>query len=131
MRVRLFALSLLLAAGIARADLSAPPGTSEWLDLIDTGHYAESWSAAGSAFQAQVPQQVWVQEVGPVRTPLGAVKSRTLVSVDYPKSLPGAPDGEYAVVKFSTSFAAKAQTVETLVLTHEKDKWKTVGYFIK
>jgi hypothetical protein len=47
------------------------------------------------------------------------------------KSLPGAPDGDYEVVQFQTSFANKAIATETVVLSHEASGWKVDGYFIK
>ncbi len=43
----------------------------------------------------------------------------------------GAPDGEYIVFKFATSFAHKQSATETLTLTHEPDDvWRVSGCFI-
>jgi hypothetical protein len=47
------------------------------------------------------------------------------------KSLPGAPDGDYDIVRFNTEFANKHGAVETVVLTREAGGWKVDGYFIK
>jgi hypothetical protein len=47
------------------------------------------------------------------------------------KSLPGAPDGDYEVVQFQTSFANKAAANETVVLSLEASGWKVDGYFIR
>jgi hypothetical protein len=62
---------------------------------------------------------------------LGGVSSRVLKSATKSRSLPGAPDGEYVVVQFQTSFANKAAATETVVLSHEASGWKVDGYFIR
>ena len=65
------------------------------------------------------------------REPLGAVSSRALKSVIKTSSLPGAPDGEYELLQFQTSFAQKSDASETLVLVREPSGWKVLGYFIQ
>jgi hypothetical protein len=66
------------------------------------------------------------------RPPLGAVTSRTLVSSEYKRALPGAPDGEYVVIQYDTQFAHKPHVVETVVPMRERDgSWKVSGYFVK
>ena len=53
-------------------------------------------------------------------------------SVEYTTTLPGAPDGEYVVVKHATSFENKADATETLIAMKDKDgTWRVSGYFIK
>ena len=103
-----------------------------WLALIDTGKYAESWKTASAMFQAAVDEEKWDDMVAKVRTPLGAVKSRKLESATEMKTLPGAPDGDYVVAKFNTSFEHKQTAIETVVSSKEKDgSWRVAGYFIK
>jgi hypothetical protein len=66
------------------------------------------------------------------RKPLGDLVSRKLKSAQRATSLPGAPDGEYVVMQFDTSFAAKKTAVETVTFTHEKDgSWRASGYYIR
>ena len=52
--------------------------------------------------------------------------SRTFVSEE---DLPAPPHG-HEVVKFRTSFASKADTVETVTLDREVDSWRVVGVTI-
>jgi hypothetical protein len=67
-----------------------------------------------------------------VREPLGTVKSRKLQSAKYSTTLPGAPDGEYVVLKYDTSFEKKDSAVETITMALDKDgKWRVVGYYIR
>jgi hypothetical protein len=63
---------------------------------------------------------------------LGAVKSRSKASATYTKTLPGAPDGEYVVLQFNSSYHNKAEALETVVVTLDTDgQWRVGGYFIR
>ena len=67
-----------------------------------------------------------------VRKPLGGLVSRRLKSAQPATSLPGAPDGEYVVMQFESSFAAKKTAVETVTFTRGKDgAWRASGYYIR
>lgn len=53
-------------------------------------------------------------------------------SARYRTSVPGAPDGEYVVVQFKTSFDKKAKAIETVTPMKDPDgQWRVAGYFIK
>jgi hypothetical protein len=46
--------------------------------------------------------------------------------------LPGAPDGEYVVIQYETSFEKKAFAIETVTPSFEKDGiWRVSGYYIE
>ena len=114
--------------GIANAKTAA----LAWLAIVDADHYAQSWDAAAALFQAGVPKAQWERAVESARSPLGAVKLRTLTSATFARSLPGAPDGEYVVIQFETDFQNRKAAVETVTPAREKDgSWKVSGYFIK
>jgi len=103
-----------------------------WLALVDAGKYGESWKAVSRYFKIAVPQGQWEQSLKAVRSPLGKLVSRKLLSKTYMTSLPGAPDGEYLVIQFETSFQDKKSAIETITPMKEKDgKWKVSGYYIK
>lgn len=103
-----------------------------WLALVDAGKYGESWKAASGYFKIAVPQGQWEQSLKAVRSPLGKLVSRKLLSKTYMTSLPGAPDGEYLVIQFETSFQNKKSAIETITPMKEKDgKWRVSGYYIK
>ena len=111
---------------------AAQKSAEEWLALIDAGNFAESWKTAAGFFQAAVPQDQWGHTISAVRGPLGDLVSRKLKSVNYTTTLPGAPDGEYVVVQFDTSFANKKAAVETVTPMLDADgTWKVSGYYIK
>lgn len=70
--------------------------------------------------------------VSVARKPLGAVLSRTFKLAKYSTSLPGAPDGQYVVIQYDTSFENKKSAVETITPMLDRDgQWRVSGYFIK
>ncbi len=104
----------------------------QWLALIDGGKFAESWKTAAGYFKTAVTEEQWEHSLDAARKPLGDMISRKLKSAKYTKSLPGAPDGEYVVLEFKTSFAKKKEAIETVTPMLDKDgKWRVSGYFIK
>ena len=100
----------------------------QWLGFVDQAQYAESWSATGSLFQTNMPQDRWVQTLTGARTPLGTVVSREVAGSELRSSLPGAPAGQYAVVSFATNFQNKPDIIETVTMIDEGGQWKVVGY---
>lgn len=125
-------------AAVMSADASADPAPADpavasqrWLALIDRADYGASWTEASPEFQKRIPQDKWVAAVRGARGPLGAVKTRSVSNVTKTKTMPGLPDGDYAVVEFQTAFANKAGAVETVTLIGEAGVPKVGGYFIK
>ena len=103
-----------------------------WLALVDRGNYGKSWETAAGYFKGAVTEKQWEQALTAVRSPLGKVISRKLKSKQYATSLPGAPDGEYVVIQFETSFEKKKSSVETVTPMKEKDgTWRVSGYYVK
>jgi len=103
-----------------------------WLSLVDEGNYAESWNQAAGLFKNAVTKEQWQSTVKAVRTPLGKVVVRKLKSKKYTKTMPGAPDGEYVVIQYETTFENKKSAVETVTPMLDKDgKWRVSGYYIK
>ena len=106
--------------------------TLEWLSLTDTGQYESSWDSASALFKAAVSKEDWEKSLRAVRTPLGALEKREMATSKFSTALPGAPDGEYIVFQFSSSFAHKATALETVTAMKDTDgAWRVAGYFIK
>ncbi|HEV2453827.1 MAG TPA: DUF4019 domain-containing protein [Verrucomicrobiae bacterium] len=118
--------------GAPQPEAAARKSAEQWLTLVDAGNYAESWKTAAAYFQTAVSQDQWEHTIVAVRKPLGDLVSRRLKSAQYSKSLPGAPDGQYVVLRFDTSFANKKAAVETVTPMLDPDgQWKVSGYYIK
>ena len=132
----LMLISMILVSVAYGADATlkkdALAAAENWLAIIDKGEYAESWKEAAEYFKTAVSQNQWVNSLQAVRKPLGKVNFRTVKSTTYKTSLPGAPDGEYVVIQFTTTFENKKSALETVTPMKDKDgKWRVAGYFIK
>lgn len=121
-------------AATAQADEktdAAVTAAKSWLALVDSKEYKKSWQEAAPFFKDKVKQEQWSEMVASARKPFGVLKSRELSSVMYKTSLPGAPDGEYVVIQFKTSFTDKRESVETVTPMKADGIWRVSGYYIK
>jgi len=121
-----------LMAGNSEKEKAAILSAEKWLAFVDAQKYPESWNEAGEFFKNAVSQEQWVQSLQAVRKPLGKLITRKVGVKTYRTSLPGAPDGEYVVIEFETSFTRKISAIETVTPMKEKDgTWRVSGYYIK
>ena len=110
----------------------ATMAAEEFLLLVDTSQYGQSWDAASSFFKSQVPKETWVKQISSVRTAFGKVTNRQILKAQYMTQLPGAPDGQYVILQYDTTFENKRKAVETITPMLDKDgKWLVSGYFIQ
>ena len=128
---------LILSGGTAMArdagkEASAVSAAEKWLATVDAGHYSESWKEAAELFRNAVKPEQWEQSMQTARKPLGKRLSRKVLTKSYEASLPGAPDGEYVVIQFETSFENKITAIETVTPMMDRDgKWRVSGYYIQ
>jgi Protein of unknown function (DUF4019) len=116
----------------AAAKSAAIKAADRWLKIVDSGKYDDSWKQASGLFKAHVTEDQWTQKVGPARQGLGALVSRKVKSAEYMTSMPGAPDGEYVVIQYRTSFEHKKSAVETVTPMLDSDgQWRVSGYYIR
>lgn len=125
------------SAAPADAPVASAPAASfdkqatDWLALVDGKDYAASHKAAGSGLRGQVTEAQWAAAMMQVRAPLGEVSQRRHVGTQAQVDPPGAPKGEYQILRFETQFA-KAKATETVALVKDTDgQWRVTGYFIR
>jgi hypothetical protein len=128
-------LSLLLCQAVVAdqvAEKAAVEVANQWVALVDEGKYAQSWDSAAGYFKGAVKKGQWEASLSAGRKPLGRVLSRKVKAKQYTTTLPGAPDGQYVVIQYETSFERKASALETVTPMREKDgKWRVAGYYIR
>jgi len=128
-------LGLLVACSsqVSNEDIrQAQAAAQGWLGQVDAAEYAQSWDAAAGYFRDRIPQSQWVARVSAVRDPLGKLKRRQQSSLRFRRSLPGAPDGEYVIIQYDSSFEHKAAATETVTPMKDADgRWRVSGYYIK
>jgi hypothetical protein len=111
---------------------AAQASVEAWLSIVDRQNYPDSWDAAAALFKNAISREQWTAALEKVRTPLGQVKSRVLKTAVPTKSPPGAPDGEYVIIQFDTSYEQRPTAAELVTVFQESDGiWRVVGYFIK
>ncbi len=104
----------------------------QWLGLVDDSRFGDSWSQASEVFRHAVTQGAWETMISASRTPLGKRLSRKLHRSMHTTFLPGAPEGDYLVMEFTTEFEKKADAIETLTSRRDQDGvWRVSGYFVK
>jgi len=103
-----------------------------WLGLVDGGDYGNSWDQSADLFRAALSKEKWEKSLNAARKPLGNLVSRKVKFTKYATSLPGAPDGQYVVIQFTTSFTNKKSAIETVTPMEDSDGiWRVSGYYIK
>ncbi len=106
--------------------------SNAWLQIVDAESYGESWEQACKYFRGLVPKERWEGQISGVRAPLGPVLSREMTSAEYATKLPGAPDGEYVVIQYRTTFQHKAEAIETVTPMRDPDGvFRVSGYYIR
>ena len=104
----------------------------KWLNLVDNGEYNKSWESAAPILQNAISKEKWNDALKGVFSPIGSFISRKIISSKYLTSIPGAPNGEYVVIQFSTKFEKKENAIETITPMKVKNgTWKVSGYYIK
>ena len=114
------------------AETAAQKAAQKWLGLVDSGQYDLSWDTAAALLKNAITKAQWHQTISGVRPPMGRLISRNLISATYTTALPGAPDGEYVVIQFRSSFSNKKSAIETVTPMKNPDGiWQVSGYYIK
>jgi len=126
-------LLLSCAAGCSRDKTQAAQGAaSEWLKLVDSGNYPQSWEEAANIMKSSVAKEQWQEILNRNRAPLGTLLSRKLTSAEYKEDIPGAPVGQYVVLRYESSFQNKGTVIETATPTLDKDgRWRVSVYYIR
>jgi hypothetical protein len=121
-----------LKAYAADAPKEAVAAAEAWLLLVDNGQYEGSWDSAAESLRNAVPKEQWVAKVRGIRGDLGTRSQKALKDATSLPKLPGAPDGEFVVMQFNSSFEKKPSAVEAVTAMKDKDgEWRVSGYYIK
>ncbi len=113
-------------------DKESISAAQKWLELLDTGKLGTAWDVSAKYLKSTVTRAEWVKGVADARKPYGKFKSRTAARFARSHSLPGAPDGDYAIIEFESAFANGKKAAEQVIWMFEPgDKWRVSGYFIR
>ena len=104
----------------------------EWLALADNLDAQATYKAAGPRFRQALTLQRWLESLRKQRGQRGATVQRAAASTVFAKTFPGLNDpGDYALIRFRTSFANETAGQESVTLEAGPDKtWRVIGYVI-
>ncbi|WP_340586118.1 helix-turn-helix domain-containing protein [Erythrobacter alti] len=120
------------AGPLSEADeIAAVERAETFVALVDDGRWEDSWENAGPYFQSQASVAEWTSLIEAVRPELGEVRSREVVQTQHLETVPGAPEGDYTILQFSTEFANREEAIETIMMMRGDDGLQVVGYFIQ
>lgn len=109
--------------------IEAGQAAKEYVEGLDKGDYAQSWSKGDKLFQKTISQREWESALGISRKPLGKVKTRTLKDQRPAWDPNGLPKGPYMVIEYSTSFEKAPKSVELVTLRKDADgNWRVLTY---
>ena len=113
-------------------EVAAQSAAEVWLAITDDGRYEVAYQSTASILQKLVTKEQWTKMVAAGRGPLGKVVTRKMKDAKFTATMPGAPDGQYVVLHYETSFEKKPAAVETVTMLLDTDgQWKPCGYFIR
>jgi Protein of unknown function (DUF4019) len=104
----------------------------QWLALLDAGKYGAAWDISSQQLKTTVTRAKWNAGIRDARKPFGKLASRKATRFARSHAMPGAPDGDYAVIEFESSFANGKQALEHITWVLEKGEvWRVAGYYIR
>jgi hypothetical protein len=114
------------------AEKAALECAEKWLAIVDQGDYDKSWEESAGLFRQVIPVEHWRNQLKVWRGGLGKLISRELKSKQYATTLPGAPDGQYVIIRYQSSFEKKNVAGERIVpMLDEDGTWRVSGYHIE
>jgi len=105
---------------------------AEFLFLVDTEEYAESWEVSSATLQKMLSQQAWSEKISELRSFLGPIVERAHQNIAYTDDATDVPTGEYVVMTFISKFELRERVTETItLLLGDDNRWQVVGYFLR
>ena len=105
---------------------------AEFLFLVDTEEYAESWEVSSDVLQQMLSKKAWSDQITKIRSFLGPIVERAQHSISYTDDADGVPSGEYVIMTFVSKFELRERVTETLtLLLGDDNQWEVVGYFLR
>jgi len=103
-----------------------------FLLLVDTEEYAESWEVSSDILKEMLSVEEWVGRIAKIRDFLGPIIERTHSQIAYTDSASDVPEGEYVILTFISKFEFRERVIEKLTLMlGPNDRWQVVGYFVR
>jgi len=112
-----------------RDDRDSIDAGMKWLALIDGGNAGAAWDLSSKQLKSSVTRDAFIKGMRDARKSLGKLETRTAERFARSHQLPGAPEGDYAIIDYTARFAQGKKLQERLVWSIEEgDIWRVAGY---
>jgi hypothetical protein len=116
-------------AGTTRQQTEAADAARQYLALIDSKEYEQTWDRAGSALKATTNKLMWTGLLKTSSHALGSPAQREIEGFGFTSQINAAvPVGDYVMVQFKSK-SGNTTLTEKVVMQKEKGSWKIIGYF--
>jgi len=133
-RVYLFGLALwaLSSAAVFSQIVDEVPRdvAQQWLDLVDSGRYSDSWQTASPLFQKAIPEEDWIVKIQAMRKAWGPLEKRSFVRGRYLTDPPNLPKGDYFAMEFRAEFKKIKVTELVVPMKDQTGRWQVSSYSI-
>lgn len=109
----------------------AVPVAAEFLQMIDSGQYAESWRSSASLMQEKITEKDWAEKLAKARERTGDVINRERESATYSTKAQDSPEGEYIMLIYDSKFDKAGELSEYVTVMRDGELWKVAGYFLE
>jgi hypothetical protein len=124
------AVSSLSAVAISDRDVQSRQAALQWLALVDAGQYRAAYQQLVPRVRAGGTADQWNLWLRSRRGSLGRARTRAFIRVAHTRTMGSAPDGDYIVIYFKTSYERKVAGAESVTLSSETGHWQVSGYHI-
>ncbi len=100
----------------------------EWLAIVDKGDFSTAFDMSTKALQLTIPKNEWVMLMQTMKGSLGAVTERKIIDIRTAKDPKGAPEGDYMIFIFETTFASGKKATELMSLQEYNGVWRIYSY---
>lgn len=120
----------LAVAGPQQNDVRDAAGS--FLELLDAGSYQQAWWEGSDLLHLTTDVDQWAEQMRARRDLFGEFVERSLKNVVSRNSLPGLPDGDYAIVLYDCRYEHKQKGLEMMTLGKDAyGAWKVVSYHLR
>ena len=106
----------------------AQPVAVEFLALVDSGKYPESWQSLAPIVRDKIKQKEWIEKLDKARSKSGGIVQRVQESTRSVTSLKDSPEGEYIILSYESDFQRAEDVSEYVAIMRDGDSWKVASY---
>ena len=110
----------------AKGKGNASKFVQDWLSLVDSGSYSQTWNDLSDVYQSSLTKDDWVNSLNSYHKSLGKLTKR---KQQYVTKSSDPSIGDYLIFQYQSSFEKKKLVNEAVSVIKGRDgNWKILGY---